>query len=100
MRRVGIRRRAQLIEPGTNAPFIQVRRDGFRPALPALTLGLAANSAIPAAREGVRLGAGLRDIKVGSDDSAFSAVERLFTIVNGPVNVEPNVTHPQRRVSV
>jgi len=70
---------------------------GFSFARPVLYLSLEANNAIPAALEGVTLAPGLTDIKVGSDDSAFSAVERLFTIINGPVNVEANVVHPQRQ---
>jgi len=70
---------------------------GFSFARPVLYLSLEANNAIPAALEGVTLAPGLTDIKVGSDDSAFSAVERLFTIINGPVNVEAGVTHPQRQ---
>ena len=39
----------------------------------------------------------LTDIKVGSDDSAFSAVERLFAVVNGPVNTQAGVVNPQRQ---
>ena len=34
---------------------------------------------------------------MGSDDSAFSAVERLFAIINGPVNTQPGVINPQRQ---
>nr|WP_316640916.1 hypothetical protein [uncultured Roseateles sp.] len=70
---------------------------GFSFARPVLYLSLDANNALPAALEGATLAPGLTDIKVGSDDSAFSAVERIFSIVNGPVNVEANVVHPQRQ---
>jgi hypothetical protein len=70
---------------------------GFSFARPVLYLSLDANNALPAALEGATLAPGLTDILVGSDDSAFSAVERLFTIVNGPVNVEANVVNPQRQ---
>ena len=70
---------------------------GFSFARPVLYLSLDANNALTAALEGATLAPGLTDIKVGSDDSAFSAVERLFTIINGPVNVETGVVHPQRQ---
>ncbi|WP_428422464.1 hypothetical protein [Methylibium sp.] len=70
---------------------------GFSFARPVLYLSMEANNALPAALEGATLAPGLTDIKVGSDDSAFSAVERLFTITNGPVNVEANVVNPQRQ---
>ena len=70
---------------------------GFSFARPVLYLSLDANNALPAALEGATLAPGLTDIKVGSDDSAFSAVERIFSIINGPVNVEANVVHPQRQ---
>lgn len=70
---------------------------GFSFDRPVLYLSLDANNALPAALEAVTLAPGLLDIKVGSDDSAFSAIERLFTITNGPVNIESNVVNPQRQ---
>ena len=70
---------------------------GFSFSRPVLYLSLEANNALPAALEGATLAPGLTDIKVGSDDSAFSAVERIFLVANGPVNVEPNVVNPQRQ---
>jgi len=70
---------------------------GFSFARPVLYLSLDANNALPAALEGATLAPGLTDIKVGSDDSAFSAVERHFTIINGPTNTEANVVNPQRQ---
>jgi len=70
---------------------------GFSFARPVLYLSLDANNALPAALEGATLAPGLTDIQVGSDDSAFSAVERIFSIINGPVNVESGVIHPQRQ---
>ena len=70
---------------------------GFSFARPVLYLSLEANNALPASLEGVTLAPALTDIKVGSDDSAFSAVERLFSITNGPVNTQANVVHPQRQ---
>ncbi len=70
---------------------------GFSFARPVLYLSLEANNALPAALEGVTHAPALTDIKVGSDDSAFSAVERLFAVINGPVNTQANVVHPQRQ---
>jgi hypothetical protein len=66
---------------------------GFSFAKPILYLSLDANNALPAAVEGVTLAPGLNDIRVGGDDGAFSAVERLFTVVNGPTGAE----NPQRQ---
>ena len=70
---------------------------GFSFARPVLYLSMEANNALPAAIEGVTHAQALTDIKVGSDDSAFSAVERLFAIINGPVNTQAGVVHPQRQ---
>ena len=66
-------------------------------AMPVLYLSLEANNALPAAMEGATHAPGLTDIKVGSDHSAFSALERLFAISNGPVNVQAGVVNPQRQ---
>lgn len=57
---------------------------GFSFAKPILYLSTDANDALPAALEGATLAPGLKDIEVGHDDSAFSAVERLFIFTNGP----------------
>ncbi len=70
---------------------------GFSFARPVLYLSLEANNALPAALEGVTHAPALTDIKVGSDDSAFSAVERLFAVANGPVNTQAGVVNPQRQ---
>ena len=70
---------------------------GFSFARPVLYLSMEANNALPAALEGVTFAPGLTDVKVGSDDSAFSAVERLFAVINGPVNTQAGVVHPQRQ---
>ena len=66
---------------------------GFSFAKPILYLSLDANNALPAAVEGVTLAPGLNDVRVGGDDGAFSGVERLFTVVNGPTGAE----NPQRQ---
>jgi hypothetical protein len=57
---------------------------GFSFAKPVLYLSLDANHALPAAMEAATLAPGLNDIPVGRDDSAFSGVERLFAMINGP----------------
>ena len=70
---------------------------GFSFARPVLYLSMEANNALPAAMEGVTHAPALTDIKVGSDDGAFSAVERLFAVANGPVNTQAGVVNPQRQ---
>ena len=70
---------------------------GFSFSRPILYLSLEANNALAAAMEGNTQAPGLTDIKVGEDDGAFSAVERLFAIANGPVNVQAGVVNPQRQ---
>ena len=66
---------------------------GFSFAKPVLYLSTEANDPLPAAMEGATYAPGLKDITVGHDDSAFSAVERLFAFVNGPTGTE----NPQRQ---
>lgn len=66
---------------------------GFSFAKPVLYLSLDANVELAAALEGVNFSPGLQDIEVGGDDSAFSAVERLFQVINGPTGCE----NPQRQ---
>jgi hypothetical protein len=66
---------------------------GFSFAKPVLYLSLDANELLPAAMESVTLAPGLNDIPVGRDDSAFSGVERLFAMINGPTGSD----NPQRQ---
>ncbi|WP_309572433.1 hypothetical protein, partial [Deinococcus sp.] len=66
---------------------------GFSFSKPVLYLSLDASDALPAAMEAVTLAPGLRDVPVGGDDGAFSAVERLFAAVNGPTGIK----NPQRQ---
>lgn len=66
---------------------------GFSFAKPVLYLSVDASEELPAALEGATLAPGLRDIDLGNDDSAFSAVERLFLTVNGPTGCD----NPQRQ---
>ena len=70
---------------------------GFSFGRPVLYLSTEASEALPAALEGATQAPGLTDIKVGGDDGAFSAVERLFLIVNGPANDVAGEINPQRQ---
>lgn len=70
---------------------------GFSFGRPVLYLSLDANNALAAALEGATLAPGLTDIKVGGDDGAFSAVERIFGVTNGAVNPDAATVHPQRQ---
>ncbi|ETW96666.1 MAG: hypothetical protein ETSY1_25650 [Candidatus Entotheonella factor] len=66
---------------------------GFSFGRPVLYISTEASDPVVAALEGVTYTTALRDILVGNDDSAFSAVERLFTFLNGPLGCE----NPQRQ---
>lgn len=66
---------------------------GFTFGRPLLYLSTEASDPVAATLEGATLAPGLRDITVGRDDSAFSAVERLFLFVNGPAGKD----NPQRQ---
>ena len=66
---------------------------GFSFAKPVLYLSFEANNALPAAMESATFAPALGDIAIGRDDSAFSGVERLFAIVNGPTGSD----NPQRQ---
>ena len=70
---------------------------GFSFGRPVLYLSTEASDALPAALEGATFAAALTHIRVGGDDSAFSAVERIFAIVNGPTNSVAGEIHPQRQ---
>lgn len=76
---------------------------GFSFAKPVLYLSTDANDSMAAAMEGATYTPALTDVAVGRDDSAFSAVERLFAMANGPTNLAPERTggaaevHPQRQ---
>ena len=70
---------------------------GFSFGRPVLYLSTDASDALPAALEGATYAQALTDIKVGGDDGAFSAVERLFAIVNGPTNDVAGEINPQRQ---
>ncbi len=66
---------------------------GFSFSKPVLYLSTEASEAGVAAIEDVTFAPGLGDVTVGRDDSAFSAVERLFAVANGPMGKD----NPQRQ---
>ena len=66
---------------------------GFSFARPVIYLSLDASVPLAAAVEGVTFAPKLGTITVSHDDSAFSAVERIFVTANGPTGVD----NPQRQ---
>ncbi len=66
---------------------------GFSFARPVLYLSTEADDPLPATMEAATYAPGLADISVGRDDSAFSAVERIFVFTNGP----SGIGNPQRQ---
>lgn len=58
---------------------------GMSFARPIAYISFDSNNPVAATLEGSTLAPGLSDIQVGGDDSAFSAVERLFITANGPM---------------
>lgn len=66
---------------------------GFSFARPVLYLSTEASEPGVAALEGATFTPSLRDIETGNDDSAFSAVERIFVISNGHTGCD----NPQRQ---
>ena len=66
---------------------------GFSFARPVFYLSTDATAELPAALEGATYAPALGDVPVGADDSAFSATERLFAFINGPIGTD----NPQRQ---
>jgi hypothetical protein len=66
---------------------------GFSFAKPVLYLSTEGSTELSATLEGATLAPGLQDITVGNDDSAFSAIERIFITINGPRGCD----NPQRQ---
>lgn len=66
---------------------------GISFARPILYLSFDSNNPLAATLEESTLAPGLADLAVGGDDSAFSAVERLFSFANGPTGR----SNPQRQ---
>jgi len=66
---------------------------GMSFARPIMYVSFDSNDPVAATLEESTLAPGLSDIQVGRDDSAFSAVERIFVFANGPMGKE----NPQRQ---
>lgn len=66
---------------------------GMSFARPIAYLSFDSNDPVAATLEESTLAPALSDVKVGGDDGAFSAVERLFVTANGPMGKE----NPQRQ---
>ncbi len=66
---------------------------GFSFGRPVMYLSFDSNNPLAATLEESTLAPGMDDIKVGGDDGAFSAVERLFVFTNGPTGKKS----PQRQ---
>ena len=71
--------------------------NGFSFGRPVVYLSTESSDPVTAALEGATYAPALADVKVGRDDSAFSAVERLFAIANGPQNLSATEVNPQRQ---
>ena len=70
---------------------------GFSFGRPVLYLSTEASVPLAAALENATLAPGLASVRVGGDDGAFSAVERIFVTVNGPQNPASGKVNPQRQ---
>ncbi|NJM91271.1 MAG: hypothetical protein HC863_03235 [Myxococcales bacterium] len=70
---------------------------GFSFGRPVLYLSLDASVDAAAALENVNYAPALGAVNTGGDDSAFSAVERIFVTVNGPTNLPNGTVNPQRQ---
>ena len=81
-------------EPGTVEMELVA---GFSFARPVLYMSVDANHPLPAALEGAIFAPGLLDVQVGSDDSLFSPVERIFGFANGPTNFADGTVNPSRQ---
>jgi len=66
---------------------------GFSFGRPVLYLSTEANDPLAATLEGATLSTAMQDVAVGGDDSAFSAVARIFLFANGPTGTD----NPQRQ---
>lgn len=66
---------------------------GFSFARPVMYISFDASDPVAAVLEKATYAPALQNIKVGFDDGAFSAVERLFAVINGPTGAD----NPQRQ---
>lgn len=80
------------IDP-TNMTVTMKLTQGFSFAKPVLYLSTEASDPLAATLEGATYTPALRDVPVGRDDSAFSAIERIFVFINGPMGKD----NPQRQ---
>jgi hypothetical protein len=81
-------------EPGTVTLSLT---PGFSFGKPILYLSFDSNQDLAAALEMSTLAPALSSVRVGGDDGAFSAVERIFGVTNGPRNVVDGEQNPQRQ---
>jgi hypothetical protein len=70
---------------------------GFSFAKPVLYVSLDASVDVAAALESATFAPRLGAVRVGGDDGAFSGVERIFGVTNGPRNVVEGEQNPQRQ---
>lgn len=80
------------IDP-TNMTVTMRLTQGFSFAKPVLYISTEASDPLAATLEGATYTPALRDVPVGRDDSAFSAIERIFVFINGPMGKD----NPQRQ---
>ncbi len=78
--------------PGEGTVTIKLT-SGFSFARPVLYLSMEASVPFAAALESATVAPKLANIRTGQDDSAFSAVERIFVFANGPTGQD----NPQRQ---
>jgi hypothetical protein len=78
--------------PGEGTVTIKLT-SGFSFARPVLYLSMEASVPLAAALESATVAPKLANIRTGQDDSAFSAVERIFVFANGPTGQD----NPQRQ---
>ncbi|CAN5332152.1 hypothetical protein BH18GEM1_BH18GEM1_20220 [soil metagenome] len=80
------------IDPAKNVVTLKMVA-GFSFARPVMYLSFEASDPMAAVLEEATFAPALKNIRVGADDGAFSAVERLFVLANGPTGAE----NPQRQ---
>ena len=78
--------------PGEGTVTIKLT-SGFSFARPVVYLSMEASVPLAAALESATVAPKLANIRTGQDDSAFSAVERIFVFANGPTGQD----NPQRQ---
>lgn len=84
-------------QPGGPGTVTLSLTPGFSFAKPVLYISLDASVDVAAALEGATFAPRLGAIRVGGDDGAFSGIERIFGVTNGPRNVVEGEQNPQRQ---